>query len=242
MTETLDALRRLQEVEYQLAELRRGVQSRQRVLGNIDRRLAHSTANYEAKVTEARELRRKSDTLELEIKSRESEIVKLREALNKAKGNREYAAILTQINTDKADNAKLEEQGLQALAQADAVMKLAEEIGAQRDKDQARREELAAALRKYEQENAARKDELQKQREDLAFELPGEVYATFRRAADKLDGEALVEVEQYNPRAEEFTCAGCAMGVTLEQVNAIRNRGEIAVCQNCGRLLWISRK
>ena len=156
-----------------------------------------------------------------------------------AKGNKEYAAILTQINTDRADNTKLEEQGLQALAQADAVMKEASEIGAQRDKDQARRDELASALQEYEDENAMRKAELEKQREELAAELPQDVYRTFRRAAGKHEGEALVQVEQHNPRLAEYSCGGCSIGVTLEQVNAIRNRGEISVCSSCGRLLWM---
>ncbi len=239
MPETLDALRQLQDVELQLGELRRGIESRKRQIKAMERRVQEATTGFEAKREEARTLQRKSDAIELEIRSREAEIVKLREALNRAKANKEYAALLTQINTDKADNAKFEEQGLQALAQADAVMKQAEELRAQRDRDEARRMELVEALKAYERENEGRMAELTRLRNELAQRLPAKIYDTFRRAAEKHDGEALVQAEQQNVRLEDFSCGGCFMSITLEQVNAMRNRGEIATCHSCGRLLWM---
>ena len=42
-------------------------------------------------------------TQELDLKTQESAIGRLRNALNTAKSNKEYSAILAQINSDKAD-------------------------------------------------------------------------------------------------------------------------------------------
>ena len=40
-----------------------------------------------------------------------------------------------------------------------------------------------------------------------------------------------------NPRREEFSCGGCSMAVTLEQVNRIRYHDEVNTCNFCGRIL-----
>ena len=64
----------------------------------------------EAKKEEVQLTKVQSDRLELELRSRDEAIAKLRASLNVAKTNKEYAAVLTQLNTSKADNSKIETQ------------------------------------------------------------------------------------------------------------------------------------
>ena len=61
-----------------------------------------------------------ADRLELELKSNEETISKLRAALNSARTNKEYAAVLTQLNTNKADNSKIETQALELMKDIEA--------------------------------------------------------------------------------------------------------------------------
>ena len=55
------------------------------------------------------------DRLELELKSRDEHIEKLRNHLNLARTNKEYSALLTELNTAKADDSKLETQVLELM-------------------------------------------------------------------------------------------------------------------------------
>ncbi|MBI4580622.1 MAG: hypothetical protein HY718_13020, partial [Planctomycetes bacterium] len=115
MGATLDALFRLQTIENQLRSVREQIESRHRRVVGQTRRIA----TLEQQLNETRQSITKAQTeansLELERKIHESHIVRLREALNQAKSNKEYAAILTQLNTDKADALKLEDKVLTAM-------------------------------------------------------------------------------------------------------------------------------
>ena len=61
-----------------------------------------------AKEEEIKLARVQIDRLELELKSMDEHIAKYRAALNLAKTNKEYSSILTELNTSKADNTKVE--------------------------------------------------------------------------------------------------------------------------------------
>jgi predicted nucleic acid-binding Zn-ribbon protein len=74
----------------------------------------------EAKKEELQLTKVQSGRLELELKTRDEEVSKLRAALNTAKSNKEYAAVLTQLNTTRADNSKLETQILELMKAVEA--------------------------------------------------------------------------------------------------------------------------
>jgi len=78
------------------------------------------------------------DRLELELKSRDDQIARLRASLNSAKTNKEYAAVLTQLNTNKADNSKIETQSLELLKNIEADETECKEIQGQIDPNRSR--------------------------------------------------------------------------------------------------------
>jgi len=241
MGATLDALFRLQEIETQLTDHRRAVESRKRQVRIVSRRVDDSLRDHQATLERARERQVRSDGLELEVKAKEAQITKLREALNRAKSNKEYAAILTQLNTDKADTAKQEELILQIMSEVEAVREQAKALLEQAEADKQRLAELQQALTEFEISSKPRIEELCQQRDAVVEELPGQVLSVFERVAARHDGEALAEVTQENPRMQEFSCGGCSMAVTLEQYSRLHNGDEIVVCNSCGSILHLPR-
>ena len=71
-----------------------------------------------------REQRSQSAQFDLDLKTRDEKIEKLRAQQQTANTNREYQAFLVEINTEKLDKAKVEEQLLQLM---EIVEKLAAE-------------------------------------------------------------------------------------------------------------------
>src|SRR5690606_41847953 len=67
--------------------------------------------------------------------------------LNESKNQKEYSAVLTQLNTYKADNSKTEERVLELLTAIDEEKKQLVEVEAERAKECAKLEELHAAAR-----------------------------------------------------------------------------------------------
>lgn len=239
MGATLDALQRLQRIETQLRSVREQIETKRRSVQAHHRRLA----TLERQITDTHDLIRQAqaaaDRLELERKSHEEHVKNLRERLNQTKTNKEYAAVLTQLNTDKADTLKIEDHVLAAMSKVDDLKKQESEYRAVLDKEKARMGETEKSVAELETRLSSQIKDLEAQREDAAQDVPPEALRTFERARDKHEGEAMAAVEQPHPRRAEYICSGCNMSLTLETINALQSRDDVQVCVVCSRILYL---
>jgi predicted nucleic acid-binding Zn-ribbon protein len=239
MGPVLNGLMKLQSVENRLrAEKAKLNRCRRNVI--IQENLIRNLQNaLEAKKEEVQLTKVQFDRLELELKSREETIAKLRTSLNSAKTNKEYAALLTQLNTTKADNSKIENQSLDLLkdievdeAECKDILKQIEEQKQTLDQTRKESESLAA---KYE----TNIDDIQAEWNQIAKDVPRNPLEIFKRVAESYDGQAVALVEQQEGRVGTYSCGGCFMGVPAESVNMLMTKDDIIRCPNCTRILVI---
>lgn len=241
MGSVLDALHHLQEIELQLAEVRQRVKVKLQAVRAQEKRMASLTAEVDAKRKSIRDKQVEADRLGLDIKSIEERMSKLRGALNTSKTNKEYSTVLLELNTMKADCAKIEERALTIMSEIDSAKKVVQQEEARLADEQTRLDEVRKAAHDYEQQVADRLNTLTREREQASAAVPATVLGIFGRVAEKHEGQAMALVNRTNPRREEFVCSGCNMGVTLQQVNAIISRDEPIFCNICGRILYLER-
>jgi predicted nucleic acid-binding Zn-ribbon protein len=239
MGATLDALQRLQSIDTQLRSSREQIETKRRSVEAHRRKIATLQRQSADAQDAIRRTQAEADRLELDRKSQEAHLTKLREALNHSKTNKEYAAILTQLNTDKADALKLEDQVLAALTKVDDLKKAAGDLKAQLEKEQARVAQLEKAARETEQKLSGQLTDLEAQREEAAEGIPAEALNMFERACEHHEGEGLAMIEQPHPKRAEYVCSGCYMSVPLESINALQSRDAIITCHNCSRILFL---
>jgi len=239
MGATLDALHRLQDVELQIAEVRGVLDAKARAVKKQEARLSELDSRIAAAQSALRGQQVEADRLDLDVKSREAEIAKLRQALNAAKTNKEYSAILTQLNTNKADNSKFEERVLAMLTEIDVRKKELAAMQEQRQVEAAKLAELQAAVRATEEQTRGRLAHLTAQRAEAAAKVPPKALESFDRVARRNEGRALARVVRTNPKRAEYACEGCNMAITIEQVNAIMSRDEAVTCNICGCILFL---
>ena len=237
MGPVLNGLTKLQSVENRLrAEKAKLTRCRRNVV--IQENQIRSLQNaFEAKKEEVQLTKVQFDRLELEIKTRDETIARLRASLNIAKTNKEYSAVLTQLNTTKADNSKIETQTLELLRDIEADETECEEIQKQIDEqkqslEQTRKESEALAS-KYQ----AKIDEIQVEWDQVAQAIPSESLETFKRVAETYDGQAVAVIEQQGGSKGAYSCGGCFMGITAECVNLLMTKDDIIRCPNCTRIL-----
>lgn len=240
MGATLDALHRLQSIETQLRSVRQQIESKRRSVQGRKRRLAA----LERQIADTRNLIRQAQTqadrLELERKTHEQHVTRLREALNQAKTNKEYAAVLSQLNTDKANALRIEDAVLAALGRVDELKKREADHQAALDKEQTSLGDLQHSAAELETKLSNRLADLESQRDAAAERIPPQTLNLFERACEKHDGEAMAPIEQVHPKRGEYTCQGCNMSITLETINALRSRRDaVRVCQTCSRILYL---
>ena len=240
MGQMLDGLLKLQSIERDLSQVRRRLKSRQSAVDLQQRRIDQHQQQWEALHEKTNTRHKDADRYELDLRQSEDHVAKLRSALNTAKTNKEYAAILTQINTLKADNAKLEESTLRIIQDMDAVRIEADKVKQQIEAEKKHLDEIMQTNSAEIEKLTGMLAELKAKRDKAAEGLATDNLAVFQRVADRYDGEAMapVQVEGKKP-PYDYICGGCYMSLSAEHANALRVRDEIRTCNNCGRILYM---
>jgi len=194
----------------------------------------------EAKKEELQLTKVQSSRLELELKTRDAEVSKLRAALNTAKSNKEYAAVLTQLNTTRADNSKLETQILELMKAMEADEAECETIRKQIETQKQQLEQTRKATDAAAVEHEAEISKIQAEWDEAARAIPPEPLKVFKRVAETYDGEAVAQVEEQEGRNAAYSCGGCFMGITAESVNLLMTHDDLIRCPNCTRILVLT--
>ena len=239
MGPVLNGLMKLQSVENRLrAEKTKLTRCRRNVI--IQENLIRSLQNaLEAKKEEVQLTKVQYDRLELELKSQDETIAKLRASLNNAKTNKEYAAVLTQLNTTKADSSKLENQILDLLKVVETDEAECKDIQKQIDEQKQTLEQTRKDSESLAAKYQAEIDAIQAEWDEIAQTIPSDPLNLFKRVAETYDGQAVAVVEQSDDKSGTYSCGGCFMGVPAESVNMLMTKDEIIRCPNCTRILVI---
>ncbi len=237
MGPVLNGLTKLQSVENRLRAAKTKLARCRRNVILQENQVRNRTNEFEAKKEEILLTKMQSDRLELELRTRDDSIAKLRATLNAAKTNKEYAAVLTMLNTSKADNSKIETQILDLMKDIEADEEQCREIQQQIDEQKQRLEQIRTdtevAAAKYEVEIK----EIQTEWDQAAKEIKPETLQIFKRVAETYDGEALAIIDVHEGKAGAYSCGGCFMGITAETVNLLMTNDDIMRCPNCTRIL-----
>ena len=239
MGTVLNALVKLQSVENSLRAAKAKLTRCRRNVIVKENQLRTLQNSLQAKQEEIQLTKIQADRLELEIKSVDQTLAKYRAALNVAKSNKEYAAILTELNTTKADNSKIENQALELMKNIDADQVQCDQIKQQielaKNELDGIRKQTEEQAKKFEDEIA----DIERHWQQAAREVPDEALEVFKRVADTYDGEAIAEIEVQDNRSGIYTCGGCFMSLTTETANTLMSRDEIIRCPNCTRILFM---
>lgn len=239
MGPVLTGLTKLQSVENRLRVAKAKLTRCRRNVVIQENQVRNLQNAVEAKKEEIQLTQIQYDRLELELKSRDEDIAKLRASLNTAKTNKEYAAVLTQLNTTKADNSKNETQILDLLKDIEAdeteCKEIQDQIEEQKLQLEETRVESATLASKYEAEI----QEIQAEWDKAAKGIPAEPLEVFKRVAETYDGQAVAEITRPTDKKGAYSCGGCFMGITAESVNLLMSKDAIIRCPNCARILVI---
>ena len=237
MGPVLNGLTKLQSVENRLRAAKAKLARCRRNVILQENQVRNLTNALEVKKEEIKLTKLQSDRLELELRIRDDSIAKLRATLNAAKTNKEYAIVLTTLNTTKADNSKIETQILDLMKDIEAdeeqCREIQEQIDEQKKKLELIRTDTETAATKYEIEIT----QIQAEWDQVAKEIKPETLRIFKRVAETYDGEALAIIEEHDEKAGAYSCGGCFMGITAETVNLLMTNDDIIRCPNCTRIL-----
>lgn len=237
MGATIQALLELQEVELQVVDIRRQLAAKEKRVLAQQARTTALQKEIAADRDQTRHVQMEFDGIDLEVKTRNAAVNRLREQLNSVRTNKEYAAILSEMNNARADITRLETRGLELMQQIENRKNGAGDKEKQLANEEKRLQELQGEFDRAQQSFAERLGKLTTQRDAAAARMHPDVVRLFGRVSERNDGEVMARVVRTNPRRDDFICEGCNMSVSAERASALMTRDDITTCPNCGRIL-----
>ncbi|HTY45626.1 MAG TPA: C4-type zinc ribbon domain-containing protein [Patescibacteria group bacterium] len=178
------------------------------------------------------DLHKQKKDKELELASKEEAAKKLQTQLYSLKTNKEYHAMMQQIEDSKADASVIEDKILEVLDKSD---KLKGEIEAEKQRLK-EEEKLFAEQKKKVQDRVKEIDDrlaqLGAQRQQAVEGVDPKILSQYDRILANRDGLAIVKVTNNS-------CGGCNMYVPPQVINLIKMYDRLITCEVCNRILAI---
>lgn len=235
----IDALLKLQEIQLELFELRQEEVTREKRIALHRKELEKIDARLAQLDQQIRDHQTQHSLTELDLKTRQENIARHREALKQIRTNKEYNAILTTLNTEEVDKTRTEQRIIEGIGLMEQLRAQREQIVNERQAELDRIALIEDNLSKYRAKVAPRRSELEQRKREACEGIPAPSLTTFERVAERHEGEALAQVVRVHPKRDEYCCGGCNMKITLEIVNALGSRSDIQFCASCGRILYL---
>jgi predicted nucleic acid-binding Zn-ribbon protein len=224
MTPQLTTIVELQRALDQLQDAERRINEVPEWMRELHEQHGLRSAEILASEQDAEEAGRERQAADVAIQEAQEKLKRYQQQINRVTNQREYGALLHEIDTVKREITTLEEQGLAAIERIDtANQALAELRESFREID----EQYAAEAAKWEREKpgvAREAAEIRKRIVDLRGQLPKGVLALFERIGSS----------QF-----EWHCSACNFRVRPQVVVEIRTQGTLVQCDSCKRILVV---
>lgn len=204
-----------------------------------ERRVSDLTDKLQSTQKSLKENQAKHANLEMDLKSRDQLIEKLRTQQQGAKNNKEYQALLVEINTRKLDRGKVEEQALGLIETVERQKGEVAQHTTQLEGEKKKLETMKAEINDRLTQLQAEVDAVKPERSAAEAQLPAKIRDLFNRLADRYDGEAMAGIDRPDRRKEEYLCTACNMDLVRDIYNKLNSRDDVVFCPNCQRMLFI---
>jgi len=231
MNADLTRLIRLQQLESSADEARKKIADHPARAQALDERLQAArevVADIKARLTVAADKRRAE---EKEVAGVQTRLAKYKDQLLEVKTNREYTAMLHEIETAQNDIRTREDRILEVMMESD-------ELSAAIKKNEAElkavEKEIAAERATMATEMAGLQGEIDKttaEREKLVADIDRHVLSIFETTAKGRKGVAVAE-------AKDGLCTICHVRLRPQVFNEVRKNESIIRCDSCRRILY----
>ena len=229
----LSALIQLQAVDSQIYSLNEEKKTRPQEIEALKSAFEAKKQSLAALEKISLDFQKEKKDKELELASKEDAGKKLQTQLYQLKTNKEYNAMLTQIQDAKADASLIEDKILEVMEKIDKSKKDVEEEKKRLSQEEQVCNDQQKKIHDRIKEIDDRLAQLDAQRKQISPDIDKKILSQYERILQSRDGLAIVSVKNNS-------CMGCNMFVPAQVINLIQMYERIITCEVCNRILFIS--
>lgn len=231
MQSDIELLLKLQVIDYDLGELERSKEYLPDMMANLNREIDETQKKLDSTQKLLEDARIAQKNLEMEIKTKEEELTKYQQQMMTIKTNKEYDALVAEIDSVKGEISEKEKLLLETMEKSEQLEQELPEI-------QKRLGEIAENNKKQLEVLQEKIDSIgdtvsdkKTERKGIISEIPRPTMSVYERVRKGKGGAAVVPVKKRS-------CSACHKALTPKLVQEIRRDDRIHTCESCGRLLY----
>ncbi|MDF1809816.1 MAG: hypothetical protein P1U42_08985 [Phycisphaerales bacterium] len=226
-------------VDIEIQGLQSRLEAAERFLGEQTRKLADLGDQAESLQTQIRQLKATTSNAEGESARIKVHVDELREKMNNASTNKEYKALLSEVNNLKEQRSGHDEQAIEGLEKIEQLQgKLDDLESSKLDRDKVRG--VAESDRQNRADDIADKlAELRSKRNQLVEDVPKHALTIYQELLDNRGDDAMAPLEIVDRKRHEYVCGSSMMSVPVE-VAASLMQGKLTISPNDGCILYLT--
>lgn len=231
MEEQLRTLYEIQKTDLRIMETERKLITGPKRIEDLERELRELKEKVEKEKVVIDELEKERRRKERELEDEKATIKKKESRLFEVKTNKEYQALLKEIETAKETLDKLEEDVLLLMERIEDLKKDYESSVKHLEK---RKKEVEKEKAEIERELSTMDEEIARfraEREKLMSSITPELRERYNLLREKRQGLAVVNVKN-------GVCLGCYVNIPPQLFIEVTKNKEIIFCPNCNRILY----
>ncbi|MDD5005667.1 MAG: C4-type zinc ribbon domain-containing protein [Candidatus Omnitrophica bacterium] len=223
---------KLQEIDTQLYSLNREKEEKPKILERLQSEFEQKKQILKENEEKSKALLLKRKDKEGQLAVKEEDIKKLQAKLYTLKTNKEYSALLTEINGVKMDKSLLEEEILKMFDEQDGLRQELEKLQIVVKEEEGKFNEEKQKILSRVKEIEAQIADLESKRAVAEKEVDARILSQYNRIIKGKESLALVKVVN-------DSCQGCYMNVPPQVINEIKMNDKLIFCEMCARILYI---
>lgn len=231
MKAQLELLWELQKIDLELKGIKEEKDRYPKEMKKLDERQKIEKERIQMEKEKIESLEKTRRQKEGHLNLEQEKIKKAEGRMSEVKTNKEYQAMLSEIDTIKEANSRIEEEILQVMDEVDELKK-----------DLSKREkEVGVSVEKIEAERGKLKEKMayddkiwneqMERREVLSKEIESKLFKLYNTLKEKRQGVGVVNVKNE-------TCQGCFVNVPPQMFIEVQKNNALIRCPNCNRILY----
>jgi predicted nucleic acid-binding Zn-ribbon protein len=231
--EEIQKLIKLQEIDAQLYNFNKEKNEKPKILETLQNEFENKKQILKTYEENSKSLLLKRKEKEGDLAAKEENIKQLQTKLYSLKTNKEYSAMMSEINGVKMNKSLIEEDILKIFEEQDQLeAELKKQQSLIKEEEKKFEEEKQTILNRIKEIEGYLKD-LESKRAVAEKQLDSKVLSQYQRIINGKESLALVKVENN-------ACQGCFMNVPPQVINEIKMYDRLIICEMCARILYIA--